>query len=170
MSSNIADRIAAIEGVSLHDSGGGVSFVLIPADTSLPPVQLFLRTPSTNSLQDFLECYFSIQKDETVDMQLLQQQANDARECLTGMCPHVSPLTLKRAAEAGTIQTVAVTDSIQMYYDESANLKQRPLNVRAQEYTKGTETIYGDVFLVCMQESQPSSLTIHALEMKAWFS
>jgi hypothetical protein len=169
MSSNIADRIAAIEGVSLHDNGGGVSFVLIPADTSLPPVQLFLRTP-TNSLQDFLECYFSIQKDETVDMQLLQQQANDARECSTGMCPHVSPLTLKRAAEAGTIQTVAMTDSIQMYYDESANLKQRPLNVRAQEYAKGTETIYGDIFLVCMQESQPSSLTIHALEMKAWFS
>jgi hypothetical protein len=57
-----------------------------------------------------------------------------------------------------------------MYYDESANLKQRPLNVRAQEYAKGTETIYGDIFLVCMQESQPSSLTIHALEMKAWFS
>jgi hypothetical protein len=169
MSSNIADRIAAIEGVSLHDNGGGVSFVLIPADTSLPPVQLFLRTP-TNSLQDFLECYFSIQKDETVDMQLLQQQANDARECSTGMCPHVSPLTLKRAAEAGTIQTVAMTDSIQMYYDESANLKQRPLNVRAQEYAKGTETIYGDIFLVCLQESQPSSLTIHALEMKAWFS
>jgi hypothetical protein len=169
MSSNIADRIAAIEGVSLHDNGGGVSFVLIPADTSLPPVQLFLRTP-TNSLQDFLECYFSIQKDETVDMQLLQQQANDARECSTGMCPHVSPLTLKRAAEAGTIQTVAMTDSIQMYYDESANLKQRPLNVRAQEYAKGTETIYGDVFLVCLQESQPSSLKLHALEMKAWFS
>ena len=174
MSYNITERIATIEGVSLNkngEDGGGVSFVLIPAgDTSLSPLQLFLMTPTNDSLQDFLEGYFRIQNGETIDMDILQQQANDARECSTGMCPHVSPLTLKRAAEEGTIQHVTISESIHMYYDESANLKQRPLNVRATRYVEGNETIHGDIFIVRMQENDPTALTVNELEKESWFS
>lgn len=177
MTCSITERLASMEGVAFkdeNDNGGGVSFVVIPADTSIPPQELVLLTNSSSNIQTMFEDYFRIQKGETVDMELLQQQANEARTCSTYMCPHVSPSTLKRAAQEGTLQSIRVSgdtdNNVDMYYDESANLKYRPLNKRANHYVNGDESIHGDVFLVCMQENQqPSSLTMDALEKQSWF-
>jgi hypothetical protein len=129
-----------------------------------------LAKETTDDLETVLGPYFSLQKGETVDMKLLQQQAERDRECSTGMCPHVSPLTLKRAAEEGTIQKVQIGDIVFMYYDESANLKQRPINSRANQYARSAktvdeETIYGDIFLA----NPNQSLRINALRREEWF-
>jgi hypothetical protein len=180
------ERIAAMTGVHVKKDGqnddDGVSFVLVPADASLPPQELIvvLTAQSAAELANVIEPYFGIQQGETVDMKLLQEQANEARKCTTYMCPHVSPLTLQRAAEAGTVQQCTVSSSnnnsgsIYMYWDESANLKQRPVNTRAVEYLQratqqNDETIHGDVFLARVQEHQPVSLQVNSLMKEPWF-
>lgn len=178
------ERVAAMTGVRVKKDGqndDGVSFVLVPADASLPPQELLVVLPAQSAaeLANVIEPYFGIQEGETVDMKLLQEQANEARKCTTYMCPHVSPLTLQRAAEEGTVQQCTVSSSndngsIYMYWDESANLKQRPVNTRAVEYLQratqqNDETIHGDVFLARVQEQQPVSLEVDALMKEPLF-
>jgi len=175
----MTERLTTIKGVrvKVSDDIDGITFVLVPDDTLLPLQELVLVTcdDTTIPLENVLESYFGLQEGETVDMNLLQQQAEQARDCLTGMCPHVSPLTLKRSAEEGTIQKAIMSDYISMYFDESAPLKRRPLNSRANQYLRAAnpknndETIYGNVFLACLQEKEPVSLAIDALEKEPWF-
>ena len=134
--------------------------------------------------EDVFEPYFALQPSESVNMSLIQQQAEEARQCTTYMCPHVSPLTLQRAAEQGTLQHVVVAgidqDVIVMYYDESAHFKQRPYNAKASQWIKNIEkagnkeqeeeAIYGDVFLVRRVNGQFVSLDICNLEAESWFT
>jgi hypothetical protein len=100
----------------------------------------------------WLEPYFQLVEGiEYIDMTKLQEQAVADREagCATGMCPHVSPATLRRAAEAGTVERMELSlvkeernyqneqdsepkrSKVYLYWDESAHLKQRPWNERA---------------------------------------
>lgn len=174
------------------DDGVLLSIVLVPAAASLPLQELVFTTSSPadakgdSLLLDLLEPYFVLQPGETVDMSLIEKQANAEREagCATGMCPHVSPTTLQRAAEVGTLETIKIrnggggddddgnTGSICMYLDESAMFKQRPLNQRAMEYAKNKyddESIHGDVFLARMRQNELVSLRIEAMKKEEWF-
>lgn len=143
-----------------------VTFLCVPADAAKSIEELVLVQKEKSNIENFLENYISLQLGESVDLELIQQQANAARQCTTGLCPHVSPLTLQRAAEEGTLQRIKVKhidnddDALYLYYDESANLKRRPPNARAWTYAANPheDTLYGDVFVVRIQHRQPVSL------------
>lgn len=172
-----------------RDDNTGVSFVWVPASPSLPLQELLYTTDSAHIdvlLDTILPPCFRLQPGETVDPLLIQKQADEAREagCSSGLCPHVSPLTLQRAAEEGTLDRMQIStcnDSgckIYMYLDESANYKQRPVNPRAVHYLEAArqndaavEVVYGDVFLAArtIRANESVSLGLHALEKEAWF-
>lgn len=159
----------------------GSTFVLVPADASVSLQTLALDDDKTApSLDAFIESYFPLQAGETVDMDLVQQQADAARHCTTYTCPHVSPVTLQKAAAQGTMQRVTLRHNkeqqqVYMYYDESANLKRRPRNARAcqlysQHYTSANnddEVIYGDVFLA---DVNGQAMDAADLEQQSWFA
>ena len=140
------------------------SLLLLPP--SGPIVTVVLTTTSSSSWDDFFAHYFALQPGEWVDTQRLQAQAEAARQCDdSGLCPHVSPATLQRAAKEGTVQRIQKynnhnhnsQDLLCLYYDESASFKQRPFNERATQYAREwaqdavpepVDDIYGDAFLV----------------------
>jgi len=191
------DERLAVVGVrakgSVGEVDGSVSFVFVPAMVRLPPQELvFTPDPSskTDALFDsILPPFFRLRPGEAVDSSLIQAQAEGAREagCVTGMCPHVSPSTLQRAVEEGTLERVALSASdeddnssrVYMYWDESANFKRRPVNPRATQYVQYgqqndegvVDTIYGDVFLARVdgRQNQPESFGVDALEKEPWF-
>ena len=157
-----------------------------------------------------MEKNFKLKPGEIVDMDLVQNQANESYQCTSYVCPHVSSATLRIAAEAGTIQRLPInisssnsnsssscskTDAstssrcdIYAYFDESANLKGRPINQRAianinenesdndNDNGKGSDVasstldddnssndsskdiIHGDVFLVRLKRENNSSM------------
>ena len=132
----------------------GISIVLVPASSSLPLQEITIDGgDKENYFNDFLEKNFKLKPGEIVDMDLVQNQANESYQCTSYVCPHVSSATLRIAAEAGTIQRLPInisssnsnsssscskTDAstssrcdIYAYFDESANLKGRPINQRA---------------------------------------
>ena len=176
---SLGARIANKDG----DTGQkGSTFVLVPADPSVSLQTLVLDDDKTAPLLDaFIESYFPLQAGETVDMDLVQEQADAARHCTTYACPHVSPVTLQKAAAQGTMQRATLRQNNQhqqqvyMYYDESANLKRRPRNARAcqlysQHYTladNDDEVIYGDVFLA---DVNGQAMEAADLEQQAWFA
>jgi hypothetical protein len=152
------------------------TFVIVPASPSLPLQELcfvndavsseYVDTEYFDTIQEddgtWLEPYFQLVKGiEYIDMTKLQEQAVANREagCATGMCPHVSPATLQRAAEAGTVERMELSlvkkernnqneqdsepeerSKVYLYWDESAHLKQRPLNERAKQLLSTTTT------------------------------
>jgi hypothetical protein len=93
-------------------------------------------------------------------MTKLQEQAVADPEAgrATGMCPHVSHATLRRAAEARTVERMELSlvkeernyqneqdseperSKVYLYWDESAHLKQRPWNERAMQLLSTTTT------------------------------
>jgi len=169
-----------------------LSFVLVPADTSSPLVELVATVDDTarsasDPFMDLLEPYFQLRPGETVNISLLEKQADAEREagCSTGMCPHVSPITLQRASEAGTLEKVKIgrgsssgsdggdSNNIYMYLDESANLKERPINSRAIHYAKNIYNdgdICGDIFLARIGlNNRPMQLLLHEVEKEPWF-
>lgn len=163
-----------------NDDIGRLTVVRIPADVSLGLQELVFveSTGILADLEDILQSYFAILPDsETINLDLLKEQANQARVCTTYTCPHVSPATLQRAAEEGTLQRSQVSESeeddiIYLYWDESAPLKQRPRNVRAMQYANKNceeeEDVYGDAFLVKVskQTNQLISLQLRDLLKK----
>jgi hypothetical protein len=200
------ERLANIDGVIIRNNenkgADGVGFVFIPADddsSSSSSQELLLTLPKNNvssggdPFLSLLAPYFRLRPGETVDPDSIQNDAIAAREagCATGMCPHVSPLTLRRAAEEGTLERVKLFEDkntsesgtatttviiIYMYYDDSAHLKQRPINQWATKYSRDKNdgaTIYGDVFLAKMSmsnaELQPIPLDFEALQKEPWF-
>ena len=111
-------------------------------------------------METFFQNYFALQPGESVDIELVQTQADQARQCTTYMCPHVSPLTLQRAAAEGTVQRNLLSteeekndddddddeddgrnnsNKIFLYYDEGAVLKRRERNERACRFVKKKE-------------------------------
>jgi phosphomevalonate kinase len=164
-----------------------ISFVKIPAVSTLKPQTMALPADTT-SMEEFLQTYIQLQPNECIDDDLLHAQAEAARKCDTGLCPHVSPLTLRRSAEEGTLQRVLLPknkDSIEddsriyLYYDESAHFKKRPLNARATEWVKSLltpddgendEIIHGDVYIVRKsKEGQIVSLDEKEFGEQAWW-
>jgi hypothetical protein len=120
----------------------GVLFVLVPASSSLPLQEITIDGgDKENYFYNFLEKNFKLKPGEIVNMDLVQNQANESYQCTSYVCPHASPTTLRIAAEAGTIQRLPINISssnsssscsnIYAYFDESANLKGRPINQRA---------------------------------------
>jgi len=181
MMASMEQKLALIPDVSIKkgDEGGedgtGVSFALVPADASLGIRELILTQPRDGDpFLSSLAPYFRLAEGETVDPDILKKEAKAAREagCSTGMCPHVSPLTLRRAAEEGTLERIKIRREEQngsvvyMYYDESAHLKQRPTNERANQMLLNVcdqeeqITIYGDIFIarLSQQNHQPIPL------------
>ena len=190
----------------------GISIVLVPASSSLPLQEITIDGggDKENYFNDFLEKNFKLKPGEIVDMDLVQNQANESYQCTSYVCPHVSSATLRIAAEAGTIQRLPInisssnsnsssscskTDAstssrcdIYAYFDESANLKGRPINQRAianinenesdndNDNGKGSDVasstldddnssndsskdiIHGDVFLVRLKRENNSSM------------
>ena len=151
------------------DSTTQPTSLLLLLPPSGPTVTVVLTTASSSSSSlwdDFFTHYFALQPGECVDTQLLQAQAEAARQCeddSSGGCPHVSPATLQRAAAEGTVQRIQKynnnnsQDNLCLYYDESASFKQRPFNERATQYAREwaqdavpepVDDIYGDAFLV----------------------
>jgi len=156
-------------------------------------------------LDELLGPYFELREGESVDMDLLETQAQADYRCTDYVCPHVSPAILKMAAEAGTLQKAKIQLSLdgkddsdgdsdgddddnveksrgigtsssrtelaacdiicRMYYDESASFKGREENRRANAYLRQTTTktdnddvIFGDVFLVNLENNRPASM------------
>ena len=187
----------------------GISIVLVPASSSLPLQEITIDGgDKENYFNDFLEKNFKLKPGEIVDMDLVQNQANESYQCTSYVCPHVSSATLRIAAEAGTIQRLPInisssnsnsssscskTDAstssrcdIYAYFDESANLKGRPINQRAianindnesdNDHGKGSDVasstlsddnssndssrdiIHGEVFLVRLKRDNNSSM------------
>ena len=189
----------------------GISIVLVPASSSLPLQDITIDGgDKENYFNDFLEKNFKLKPGEIVNMDLVQKQANESYQCTSYVCPHVSSATLRIAAEAGTIQRLPInisssnsnsssscskTDAstssrcdIYAYFDESANLKGRPINQRAianinenesdndNDNGKGSDVasstldddnssndssrdiIHGDVFLVRLKRENNSSM------------
>lgn len=167
-----------------------VTFLKIPTDPDCPlemisihPDQQSVSVASEDSLQSQLASYTRLQMGEMVDMSLLQQEAYQARDggCAGGMCPHVSPLTLQRSAEEGTLVKAKICDDgspsqIFLYWDESAHLKQRLRNERAIRYLSTTssdseETIHGDAFLVRVhKDGTLEPLKVEHIQMEKWYS
>jgi hypothetical protein len=159
---------------------GGLSVVLVPASSSLPLQEITIDGgDKENCFNEFLEKNFKLKPGEIVNMDLVQNQANESYQCTSYVCPHVSPTTLRIAAEAGTIQRLPIKISssnssssssciktnvstskcdIHAYFDESANLKGRPINQRAianindnesdNDKDSNKDIVHGDVFLV----------------------
>ena len=189
----------------------GISIVLVPASSSLPLQEITIDgSDKKNYFNEFLEKNFKLKPGEIVDMDLVQNQANESYQCTSYVCPHVSSATLRIAAEAGTIQRLPInisssnsnsssscskTDAstssrcdIYAYFDESANLKGRPINQRAianindnesdndndngkgsdvasstldddnSSNDSGKDIIHGDVFLVRLKRENNSSM------------
>eukprot|EP00977_Amphora_coffeiformis_P001705 scaffold336_cov196-Amphora_coffeaeformis.AAC.10 len=164
-----------------EDPQEGLVFLLLPADETAPVQELVLLSPSSSSsssspptqqqsqqkqrLEAFFTNHITLQPGQTIDMAMIQQRADQARTCTTGMCPHVSVSTLQRSAQEGTLQRVAVshgiphtndddgsssstctttttttTTKIYMYYDEGAVFKQPRLpNARAQTFVTAAD-------------------------------
>lgn len=177
--------------INQDDGKKEICFLLVPADTSSPLVELVVTVDAiattSDPFMDLLEPYFQLRPGEAVNLSILEKQAAAEREagCSTGMCPHVSPITLQRAAEAGTLEKVKISTSsssdgsnsnnIYMYLDESANLKERPINPRAIQYAKANNyedgDIFGDIFLARIgpKNNQAMSLTVQDMEKERWF-
>ena len=160
------------------NNDGGVCFIRVPADASLP-VQELVLIESSSSMETFFQNYFVLQPGESVDMELVQAQADQARKCTTYMCPHVSPLTLQRAAAEGTLQRSLLSEQennakLFLYYDEGAALKRREKNTRACQFVQAgggeEEAIHGDVFLTRISDGKFISLHEEELSTQAWFS
>ena len=142
------------------------------------------KEPSKRDIfPDLLGPYFELQDGESVDMDLVRKQAEADYQCTEYVCPHVSPAVLRMAAEAGTLQKIRIavqgkqeasndnSDIVFMYYDESASFKGREENYRANSYiqqnamnsnydSNESDVIFGDVFLVRMQNNQPRSMKL----------
>jgi hypothetical protein len=163
-------RLKQEKGAS-SDDADEISFVLVPASSSNPLQELVMDKPSDNSttattdpIMDMVEPYFKLQEGETVNLEVLKRQADKEREegCSSGTCPHVSPTTLRLAAEAGTVERILLKQgnqedgSIYMYVDESANLKERPINQRAMGMAKNAYAgdIFGDAFIARLQNKK----------------
>lgn len=179
--------LALVPGISVKKDEGadgtGIPFALVPADASLAIRELVLMQPRDGDpFLSILAPYFQLAEGETVDPDLLEREAQAAREagCSTGMCPHVSPLTLRRAAEEGTLERIKIRTEEQnesvvyMYYDESAHLKQRPANERAnQMLSKACAreeqiTVYGEVFLARLSQQNLEPVALALDEIQTW--
>ena len=152
-----------------------------------PPVSLDgdnTKEPTKQDIfPDLLGPYFELQDGESVDMDLVRKQAEADYQCTEYVCPHVSPAVLRMAAEAGTLQKIRIavqgkektsidnSDIVFIYYDESASFKGRKENYRANSYiqqnamnsnhdSNESDVIFGDVFLVRMQNNQPRSMKL----------
>ena len=157
---------ARLQSATTSKDDGGVSFIRVPADISLPAQEWVLEESS--SMESLFQNYFVLQSGESVDMDLVSAQADQARKCTTYMCPHVSPLTLQRAAAEGTLQRTLLsekeTSKTFLYYDEGAALKRREKNPRACAFVKRNqveeeeEPIHGDVFLARISDGKFISL------------
>ena len=162
-----------------------IAFVLLPASSSVPPKELVWKQEASRNISGngdpfwhLLVPCFQLQEGESVDMALIEKEAIAAREsgCSTHACPHVSPATLQRSAEEGTLEKIKIGEdddsdtSIYMYYDDSAQYKQRPINHRAIRHVQKREGeegsyIYGDVLLARLRkDDQPVSLDVEAIQ------
>lgn len=203
-----------VSGGDAADADAALTFVVVPASDALSPQELVLLQQAQQGdaicssdhnnvdaeeshLDTFLQGVIALQAGETVDAAMVQQAADAARNCTTGLCTHVSPATFEKAAEQGTLQRIQLSSvsssnsenknddamtSIFMYYDESAHFKGRPRNARACQYAaaakttqedddKEEEPIHGDAYLIGRHSSTKKleSLEITDVQRQSWW-
>lgn len=157
--------IGVVADNEVNENDSALFFVRIPSEASEPLEQLTVDRKETKTIEPLLEPYFELYTGESVDMALLQEHVTAVREagCTTGMCPHISQDTLRRAAEVGTIESIKLvvqgSAKYVVYYDESAPWKRRSRNEQANQFIATASSsmvpdsspppiLYGDVFVI----------------------
>jgi hypothetical protein len=152
----VSEAMNEADGVQLDP----VSYVLIPADTSLP-LREFSFVPKSvggDGLVTHLKSAFSGNSDK-VDMALLLQQNHNTIGSSETL-PTVSEDTLKEVAKEGHVEVFALVHpapsnkfvGINMYLDEVGLLKRLKTNTRASDFAKQAgynpaPTFCGNIFL-----------------------
>eukprot|EP00980_Cylindrotheca_fusiformis_P019338 scaffold6638_cov127-Cylindrotheca_fusiformis.AAC.22 len=145
-----------------------LTYVLVPADTTLPLQELVFESSqegSGDALLDHLKPAFA-KHSQNVDLGLLQHSA--PLQAGSTAPENVSENTLKEVAKQGHVEVfnlVHPTPSnkfvgINIYLDEIGMLKRLPLNKRASDYAKEAgynppPQFYGDVYLGRTQRRGP---------------
>ena len=151
---------------SLKPDERRVKYVVIPADSSKPLQELSMISKGSSGnvdlLQDRLKSVFSCSSSDTINMDLLNEQA--AKQFGTSNTPIVTDASLRSVASQGSVEVFRLVPPmesnkyymINFYLDEIGLMKNLSLNARASQFAlkagfNPPPNFYGDIFIGRLQ-------------------